>query len=61
VTAIADRVRRARKDPTATAIAAAAEAGLKFRWRGADLVITGTAQLSERDFLALEACLPKNH
>jgi DNA polymerase I len=59
VTGLADRVRRARKDVVATAIAAAAELGLKFRWRGADLVISGTSKLSDRDRGVLEFNLPQ--
>jgi DNA polymerase I len=43
------KVDRARKDPVTTAIAVASELGVRFRPRGADLVVTGTGALSARD------------
>jgi DNA polymerase-1 len=51
---LAGRIERARKDKVATAIAAAAELGIRFQWRGAELRITGVGRLSPRDRLMLE-------
>jgi DNA polymerase-1 len=54
VTDIATRVRRARKDKVAAAIAAAVDLGIKFTWHGADLVISGTSRLNDRDRAILQ-------
>ena len=47
------RMRRARKDPVATLIAAAGEVGVRFRISGADLVVGGAAGLAPADLATL--------
>jgi DNA polymerase-1 len=46
---IAAKFARARKDPIGTLIAGMCQAGLKFRWSGAELQIDGLERLSDRD------------
>jgi DNA polymerase I len=56
---IADQVRRARRDQVATAISAATAAGVRWYWRGAELVWHGLDQLPQPDHELLEQLRPE--
>jgi hypothetical protein len=46
---IAAKFARARRDPIGTLISGCCEAGLRFQWRGAELIVDGLERLSDRD------------